>query len=199
MNSSGYQILPPVLMYSGPAFCERQSAKVATERPKLFATCSGDIILSRENLNTEGLPYTLLVLLRIEARLTARRFLIVPDPRIPITKSINRARADARACTACRIIHRPFACGCPLSNNRYLHSGISRQRSHGDHPQPKPWIFARFMHSTIPSINAPRSTAIWTLAQRRTSRPSRCKGSYKVDSRPRRPESSLTNMTSRNS
>jgi len=55
MNSSGYQILPPVLMYSGPAFCERQSAKVATERPKLFATCSGDIILSRENLNTTGL------------------------------------------------------------------------------------------------------------------------------------------------
>ena len=63
MNSSGYQILPPVLMYS--AFFERQSAKVATERPKLFATCSGDIILSRENLNTMGFPHTLLVLLQL--------------------------------------------------------------------------------------------------------------------------------------
>ena len=95
MYSSGYQISRPVLMYSGPAFCERQSAKVATERPKLFATCSGDIILSRENLNTVGFPHTLLVLLRIETRLTAQRLRIVPDPRIPVTKSLNRARADA--------------------------------------------------------------------------------------------------------
>jgi hypothetical protein len=49
-RSFGYQILRPTARYVGPRFCDRQSARVAVESPKLSANSWGEIKVARENL-----------------------------------------------------------------------------------------------------------------------------------------------------
>jgi hypothetical protein len=51
----GYQILRPTAKYVGPRLCERQSARVAVESPRVSASSCGEINVARENF-TLNLP-----------------------------------------------------------------------------------------------------------------------------------------------